>query len=256
MTLKQSLEEYDLRKIAVFVTFILIFIAAVSGVTVGFYYYSKYQSAITLPSNTETATREAETLVAKIGKLIHLPDNEEPVVATVSDMEKLKDKPFFKDAKVGDKVLLYTKNKRAVLYDVQNNKIIEVGPLIIPSTSSADIAGISTSTSSSEVTDLPTATPSFFRVALYNGSGKDETLQAFEKKLQNTFPMVKIVERRTQLNYNYDKTLIINLSEKESSDIQRMATRLNMGITDDLPEGETKPENAEVLIIIGLDQNQ
>ena len=123
MSFKKFTEEYDLRKIAVFVILVMIITAAISGVTAGFYYYSKYQSAIIPPFNTDTASREAETLVAKIGKLIHLPDNEEPTIATVSDMEKLKDKPFFKDAKVGDKVLLYPKAKRAVLYDVSNNKI-------------------------------------------------------------------------------------------------------------------------------------
>lgn len=79
----------------------------------------------------KTAQKEAQTLVAKVGKLIVLPEGEEPTVATVTDPNLLKDQPFFANAKKGDKVLIYTNARKAILYDPENNKIVEVAPVSI-----------------------------------------------------------------------------------------------------------------------------
>ncbi len=77
------------------------------------------------------ARQESEALVSKVGKLIKLPEGEAPTVATVSDAEALKDQPFFASAVVGDKVLIYTTAKKAFLYSVSMNKVLEVAPLNI-----------------------------------------------------------------------------------------------------------------------------
>ena len=77
------------------------------------------------------AQEENKALVAKVGQLIVLPEGEEPTVATVNEPEKLKDQPFFANAKQGDKVLIYTKAKKAILYRTAENKIVEVAPVNI-----------------------------------------------------------------------------------------------------------------------------
>ena len=74
---------------------------------------------------------EVEELVAAVGKLIVLPKGEDPTVASVSDPDKLKDQPFFANAKIGDKVLIYTKARKAYLYDPKQNKLLEVAPLTV-----------------------------------------------------------------------------------------------------------------------------
>jgi hypothetical protein len=112
-----------MKKFAFPVLFLL-FIAA--GGTAGYYYN---QVAKLEQNPQEAAGQEAATLVALVGKLIILPEGETPTVATVSDPEKLKDQPFFAQAKVGDKVLLYPNAKKAFLYDPVNNKILEAAPL-------------------------------------------------------------------------------------------------------------------------------
>jgi hypothetical protein len=73
---------------------------------------------------------ENKQLVEKVGKLIILPANEEPDIATVIDLNKLKDQPFFAKAQVGDKVLIYSQAKKAVLYRPSTNEVIELAPLL------------------------------------------------------------------------------------------------------------------------------
>ena len=74
--------------------------------------------------------KAAETIAA-VEKLMELP-NEEPTVATVSDLKTLQGQPFFAHAEEGDRVLFYTQAKKAILYRPTANKIIEVAALTIP----------------------------------------------------------------------------------------------------------------------------
>ncbi len=82
------------------------------------------------PAEQQAAAEiEISTLIERIGKLIVLPQDEEPTVATVSDPEKLKDQVFFANAQVGDKVLIYTKARKAYLYDPEGDILLEVAPI-------------------------------------------------------------------------------------------------------------------------------
>ena len=74
---------------------------------------------------------EVDQLVKRVGKLFLLPEDERPTVATISDIERLREQPFFARGKNGDRVLIYTSARKAILYDPVANKIVEVAPLTI-----------------------------------------------------------------------------------------------------------------------------
>ncbi len=99
-----------------------------SAATAG-YFYNELQTLKADPQ--QQAQKEAEALVAKVGALIVLPADEKPTVATVQDPEKLKEQAFFANAKTGDKVLIYTTARKAILYSPTDNKIVEVAPVNI-----------------------------------------------------------------------------------------------------------------------------
>jgi len=97
--------------------------------TTGYFYY-QYQRLFKSPVGTQVAAQEeTKRLVADIGKLMLLPKNETPTVATITDIGKLKDQVFFKNAANGNKVLIYTNSKLAIIYDPKANLIINVGPI-------------------------------------------------------------------------------------------------------------------------------
>ena len=75
-----------------------------------------YVQNMNLKKNPQAASQKETTeLVAKVSKLVVLPEGETPTIATVSDPEALKDQPFFAQAEKGDKVLIYTNSKKAVV---------------------------------------------------------------------------------------------------------------------------------------------
>ena len=113
-------------RIILFVLAGLIFLAAGFGT---YYFYTKYQK---LKKNPNTVVQEeTKVLVKKVGKLMELPTGEDPTLATVQDKDKLKDQAFFSSSENGDRVLIYIKAKKAILYRPSSDKIVEVAPLVM-----------------------------------------------------------------------------------------------------------------------------
>jgi hypothetical protein len=113
-------------------TTILIVTVVVLVLFVGFLAlrYSQSQREIKRLSNPqEVSKQETAKVVEAVGKLVELPVGETPTLATVSDVSKLEGQQFFANAKNGDKVLIFTQAKKAVLYRSSTNKIIEVAPV-------------------------------------------------------------------------------------------------------------------------------
>jgi len=111
---------------------ILVLIIAGAGYGGAYYYYNQYKETKIVLDNPEVASQnEVKEITEKLGKIYELPKDDEPTVATVLDVEKLKDQPFFANAQNGDKVIIYTKSQLAILFRVNDNKIITVAPVAI-----------------------------------------------------------------------------------------------------------------------------
>lgn len=75
---------------------------------------------------SSTGNDELDNILLEVGKLMVLPNDEIPTLATVSNPEKLRDQEFFNSANLGDKVIIYTKNEKIILYRPSEKRIIEV----------------------------------------------------------------------------------------------------------------------------------
>ncbi|NVN97391.1 hypothetical protein HXX01_04155 [Candidatus Nomurabacteria bacterium] len=103
---------------------IAISLVALIAVLGGVYFY--YQLKV-LKSDPQTiAKKETTDLVSKVSRLYLLPTDEEPTIATVSDPTILKSQAFLNGAIKGDKVLIYIKTGKAILYRPSIDKIIEI----------------------------------------------------------------------------------------------------------------------------------
>src|SRR3989344_5549431 len=104
---------------------LVVALVVLAGTT--FYFYSQVNTLKTDPQ--KAAQEETKNLLAKVGKIVVLPEGETPTVATVTDPEQLRDQPFFANAKAGDKVLIYTNARKAILYNPDDNKVVEIAPV-------------------------------------------------------------------------------------------------------------------------------
>lgn len=145
------------------ILFILIVLIILAGV--GVYYFLQYQKTQELLKDpTKVTMIENQALIDKVGKLYLLP-NEEPRIATVSDKTQLAGQSFFINAENGDKVLIYSQAKKAILYRPSIDKIIQVSSVNIETDTKPQISPIQTQTSTPSVTPTvklsPTKTPDF-----------------------------------------------------------------------------------------------
>ncbi len=95
--------------------------------------YSKYK----VLKNPEIATQEElKEIISRVERFMVLPQDETPTLATVSDPEKLREQPFFANAQIGDKVLIYSQSRKAILWRPSSGKIIELSSVTPSETTS------------------------------------------------------------------------------------------------------------------------
>jgi hypothetical protein len=81
--------------------------------------------------------RDVELLKKQLSRHLVLP-KEEPLVATVTDVEKLKaEQAFYRNAKNGDKVFVW--KDKALIYRGSEDRIVDFG-IIVPSSATRDSA--------------------------------------------------------------------------------------------------------------------
>ena len=218
----------------------------VGSIATAVYFYFQYKHAYS--ANSATSAQEMNAVLASVSKLMELPQNEMPTVATVTDVKKLTAQDFFKKAQNGDKVLIFQKALRAILYRPSINKIIEVGPIKLDSP--AQVAGASTVHNTNiKVTPatLPNSSP--VKIALYNGSTLVGATATVEAKLTSHFPDYQVVSKTGAQRRTYDQTLVVDVKGNKRQQAQSIADFLG-GVVALLPPGEATP-GAEIMIIVG-----
>jgi hypothetical protein len=198
----------------------------------GVFYFFQYQKAQALLKNPVLAANiERDGLTEKISKLMELPKDESPTVATVSDISKLKGQAFFAKAQNGDKLLLYPKAKQAILYSPKTNKIVAVGPITAPQSTQS-------------------AQPAAVKVSIYNGTKDANFVMTTEKQLKEKIRNITITGKATAAKTDYKKITVVDLTGSKPNVANQLAAFLG-GEVGTLPAGETRPAGAEVLVILG-----
>ena len=225
-----------IEKIQMKVVILILFILTLGT---SFYFFQKYQGARKLLQNTEqSAQSDKEKIIAKLAKIIELPD-EEATMAVVSDKEKLKDQAFFKNAQNGDRVFIFTNAKKAILYRPSSNKIIEVAPI--------NLGSPSASLESNNSTASPTQSLEV-KVAIYNGTKTVGLAAAAEKDLKEKLPFVNVVLKDNSTG-DFSKTIVVDLKGNKKDAANQIAKAIS-GEVSSLPTGEKQPD-ADILVILG-----
>lgn len=223
---------------------VIVIILLVLAALPSLYFYNQYQKTKNLLQNpTASVNDENKTLIQAVGKLIELPVSENPTIATVSDKTKLQDQPFFAHAQNGDKVLIYTQAKKAILYRPSINKIIDVAPVNIGQN---QLPTNSASRSASKAAKEPV------KVVLYNGTATIGLTNSAEAKIKGKISNIEVADKSNAAKKDYQNTVIIDLSGNQSQIASQLVALLGGKVVSSVPSGEAKP-TADILVILGKD---
>jgi hypothetical protein len=83
-------------------------------------------------NDDKLTTAEQKILITKIGNLIALPDEAQPVFALVTDAEKLRtEQAFYANVQNGDILLVLPTTRKAIIYSPSADKLVNVGPFVV-----------------------------------------------------------------------------------------------------------------------------
>ncbi len=148
-------------KTALTVTILIAIIGTTAGSTVFFYKkYTDAQKEISIlkseQGQAQIIEEETATLIAAVGKLILLPENESPVVATIVNSAKLAEtQAFYKGAQDGDKLLIFPESEKALIYSPARNILVSVGPAFVEKENNIEATQSPTPSVVPESTTLP-----------------------------------------------------------------------------------------------------
>ncbi len=117
----------------------------------GYALYKKFYNPKS--DNNQLTDKQVASLVKKVSKLIAVPD-EKPVVATILKADELiAEQKFYLGSQNGDYLIVFPTAQKALIYREKENKLINVGPIIVDQNKQAP-----TSTSSSNTEENSTTT--------------------------------------------------------------------------------------------------
>lgn len=128
------MKRFDIPKKKLIVISILIILLAGVGFA-GYDYFLAKKYIFKTISTGEKAKREIASVTSVIRQSIDLPPDEKAVMATVTDIDRLKDQQFFTNAQNGDVVLMYPEFGKALIYRPKDKRVVEFGAMVIPQAS-------------------------------------------------------------------------------------------------------------------------
>jgi hypothetical protein len=172
---------------------------------------------------------EIDKTVRAVSKHILLP-NEKPSLATVKDPSQVKE-AFLKQAKTGDKVLVYSDAGKIIIYRPSLNRIVAVGNVTID-TALIEAKGA--------------------RIVIRNGSNIAGAADTAAARLKQIYPNIGFIKIENASRATFENTIGIDLSpDQKYLEFATGSAQVFGGQAGIVPLGEQKPANADVLIIIG-----
>jgi len=218
-------------------------IIVIAALVPAVYFYSQYQQAQARLANPNLfAADEVKNYVSQVSKLMMLPTGETPTLATVNDKEKLKNQSFFANAENGDKVLIYSNAKKAILFRPSTDKIIDVAPINVSPVASAGAS------------QNATPTPATVTFVIRNGTKVSGLSKTYEIELKSKVPNADVVNLDNAKNSDFTKSFLVDVTGTNAAEASQLAAQLGLTVSP-MPTGESTP-SSDFLIILGSDKTK
>lgn len=231
-------EKKSEKKPASRMNLVLFLILLAGNVVLGGLFYNTNRELTALKEDPDAlARREVQVVVDQVSKLINLPSDLTPILATVNNAEELKaEQKFFAEAENGDKVLLYSQaedlsQRKAYLYRPSAQKLLNVAPINIGGANQVQVQDDE------------------FSIELRNGTVIAGLTNDMETLLKQIYPNATVADKVNASRDSYDKSVLVKVNASDEL-ADKVAKFFSLEIVE-LPEGEADPGSVDLLLILG-----
>jgi len=196
------------------------------------------------PVEKETAVAEL-SLVERIGRHIAIPQEEEPTIARVEDLESMRQNnpTFYENASEGDALVVWS--NLAVLYSEDKDLVLAVLPLEL---GSSDKVIVEKKDEAQVAVDLLKNEQELAKIEVLNGTYSAGLARVASNVLEEKgFTTLRPRDARRK---GYEKSIIIKRIDQELPETLQMLQELFGADVVDLPEAETVV-NGDIIVILG-----
>lgn len=191
---------------------------------------------------------QVQTVIARVSKFMVVPSDEKPSVVVLRNVAELAaQQPFYRDAKDGDVLIVYS--SRAIVYDAKANKLVSVSPI---QQNTATPVPTAVASGSAQLTPTPTGTPPApekVAIEVRNGTSTAGLAGKLASELKKN---AWVTSTKTgDAKNTYKTTMLVDLSgSKKPGAITALEASLGVKSVTEIPKGEVA-STADILIIIG-----
>ncbi len=190
---------------------------------------------------------EVTALLEKLQSLAVVPLDEAPTLATVVELEKLKNEVFFTHAELGDKLFVYQQARLAVLYRPDVAKIVNMANLFDQSGGKTDkkasgpqVKGVAKQASAGAQMQ--------YKLAIYYATDSAQLREKVGKAL-SAIPNVEVATEALTREVTYKGTTIVDLKGGQDAIVAELVKKFG-GKKGNLPPEEDLPDT-DILAIVG-----
>lgn len=209
----------------------------------------------TVDGSGKQVQKDTKKILDKLSKHMLLPQSEAPSIATITNIDQLKEQQaFFKDAQNGDILLVYGGNQRAIIYRLEKDLIVNVGSILmdgkpgaVDSTPKTPVVKETTQSSATTNSSLVSSATEL-TIEIRNGTSIAGLASKTKDKLAK-YPEFRVVTLGNALK-DYTKTLIIDQTNGTKVNLTKsLIEKVNGDVVYNLPDGESA-STADILIIV------
>lgn len=191
---------------------------------------------------------QVQTVIARVSKFMVVPSYEKPSVVVLRNVAELAaQQPFYRDAKDGDVLIVYS--TRAIVYDVKANKLVSVSPI---QQNTATPIPTAVASGSAQLTPTPTGTPPApekVTVDVRNGTSTAGLAGTMASELKKNKWVT--IGALGDAKGSYTATMLVDLSKgKKPGAVAELERILKIKAVTELPKGEAA-STADMLVIVG-----
>ena len=246
------------KKVLKKIAFLVFLLAGTGFAGWSFYSYLETKKEVVRLSTIEgqqgIQKQEVSILLDQVKKHMLLPDDEQPTIATLTDVDELKrQQPCFEKASNGDKVIVYANSQKAIIYSPDKDVIVNVGALLVDNPDSAQVQEEQEGTEEPQPQEEVVAK---LDIEIRNGTKEEGLAETVSTQLKGTNHAFDFVTLGETSKKDYSQTVVVDMGKGGDGDLANSLTQeLGVSLSNELPEGEKESE-AQVVVIVGEDQKE